>query len=93
MVVRTLAVPNRYDMDKAAEGRATIVKLNYGVIPIIIMQGVQIALPAGLLLFHPSSNSSKLPTSACSIVNRMNGNVSGRIVVAVGYAMVINMDG
>ena len=89
MLVRTASVALIHGADAAAkEGNIAAVERTHLVA--LFLQGIRIAIPAALLL--------AVPTSAVqSVLNAMpawlSGGmaVGGGMVVAVGYAMVINM--
>lgn len=89
MLVRTASVALIHGADAAAkEGNIAAVERTHLVA--LFLQGIRIAIPAALLL--------AIPTSAVqSVLNAMpewlSGGmaVGGGMVVAVGYAMVINM--
>ncbi|MBP1047057.1 PTS mannose/fructose/sorbose transporter subunit IIC [Enterococcus sp. BWM-S5] len=89
MVVRTLAVPIVHLMDKAAsEGNIRGVEMWH--IIAVIMQGLRIAIPAGALLFIPAHTvQSVLESMPAWLTDGMA--IGGGMVVAVGYALVINM--
>lgn len=89
MIVRTLAVPLVHAMDKAAEkGDMKVVELWHVVG--ISLQGLRIAIPATALLFIPAASVRSVLESMPSWLS--NGmSVGGGMVVAVGYALVINM--
>ncbi|MGY3750836.1 PTS mannose/fructose/sorbose transporter subunit IIC [Vagococcus acidifermentans] len=89
MVVRTLAVPIVHLMDAAAE-RGDIRKVEMWHVIAICMQGVRIAIPAAALLFIPADVvRSALEAMPAWLTDGMA--IGGGMVVAVGYAMVINM--
>ena len=89
MVVRTLAVPIVHIMDSAAE-EGDYHKIELWHIIAILMQGIRIALPAALLLFIPAETvQSFLQAMPAWLTDGMA--IGGGMVVAVGYAMVINM--
>lgn len=89
MVVRTLAVPIVHMMDKAAE-EGNIKKLEGLQILAICMQGVRIAIPAAALLFIPADVvQGFLESMPAWLTDGMA--IGGGMVVAVGYALVINM--
>lgn len=89
MLARTLAVPLVHGMDKAAEN-ADFKKVEMYQILGIIMQGLRIAIPAFLLLLIPASAvKGFLESMPAWLTDGMS--VGGGMVVAVGYAMVINM--
>lgn len=89
MLARTIAIPMVHGMDSAAE-EGNFKKIEGLHIAAIIMQGLRIAIPAGLLLFIS-------PQAVTDLLSRMpdwlTGGmaVGGGMVAAVGYAMVINM--
>lgn len=89
MIVRTLSTALVHAGDKAAkEGDFAAIE-RYHLIA-LAMQGLRIAIPAGLLLAIPSE-------AVQGILEKMpewlsgGMQVGGAMVVAVGYAMVINM--
>ena len=89
MVVRTLAVPIVHAMDKAAED-GDFRKIELLQIGAIAMQGVRIAIPAAALLFIPASTvQGFLESMPAWLTDGMA--IGGGMVVAVGYALVINM--
>ncbi|OSQ83685.1 PTS mannose/fructose/sorbose transporter subunit IIC [Listeria monocytogenes] len=89
MIVRTLAVPIVHLMDRAAE-KGNIRSVEWLHISAICMQGVRIAIPAAALLFIPADSvQSFLETMPAWLTDGMA--IGGGMVVAVGYALVINM--
>jgi PTS system mannose-specific IIC component len=89
MVARTLAVPIVHQMDAAAE-EGNMKKLEVWQIIGICMQGLRIAIPAAALLFIPADLvRSFLESMPAWLTDGMS--IGGGMVVAVGYAMVINM--
>ncbi|WP_034550993.1 PTS mannose/fructose/sorbose transporter subunit IIC [Carnobacterium funditum] len=89
MVVRTLAVPIVHLMDTAAE-EGNFRKIEWLQIGAVCMQGVRIAIPAGALLFLPAQSvQSFLESMPAWLTEGMA--IGGGMVVAVGYALVINM--
>ena len=89
MIVRTLAVPIVHIMDAAAE-EGDYRKIELWHVLAILMQGVRIALPAALLLFIPAQTVQNfLQAMPAWLTDGMA--IGGGMVVAVGYAMVINM--
>lgn len=89
MVVRTLAVPIVHLMDKAAEegNFRRIELLHMGA---VFMQGIRIAIPAAALLFIPAESvQGFLESMPAWLTDGMA--IGGGMVVAVGYALVINM--
>lgn len=89
MLARTLAVPIVHRMDAAAE------KADFRGVEVwqwigIIMQGLRIAIPAFLLLLIPADIvRGFLESMPAWLTEGMT--IGGGMVVAVGYAMVINM--
>ena len=89
MVARTLAVPIVHGMDRAAENAdfRKIEILQWGA---IFMQGLRIAIPAAALCVVPAEVVSNLLNSMPAwLTDGMS--IGGGMVVAVGYALVINM--
>ena len=89
MIVRTLSVACVHRMDAAAE-KGNFKGVEAWHIVAVIMQGLRIAIPAAALLVIPAETVQGFlesmpawPTDGMSI--------GGGMVVAVGYAMVINM--
>ena len=89
MVVRTLSVVIIHQADREAE------KGNFGGVEFwhmvaLACQGLRIAIPAGLLLFIPSEIiQGALGSLPAWFTEGMT--IGGGFVVAVGYAMVINL--
>lgn len=89
MIVRTIAVPIVHMMDAAAE-KGQIGRIEFLQIFCLCLQGLRIAIPAAALLFIPAD-------SVKEVLNAMpkwltdGMAIGGGMVVAVGYAMVINM--
>lgn len=89
MICRTLAVPMVHFMDAAAE-RGDLGKVQFWHVVAIVMQGLRIAIPAACLLVIPSEVVSNFLNSMPAwLTDGMS--IGGGMVVAVGYAMVINM--
>ncbi|EDN8346515.1 mannose/fructose/sorbose family PTS transporter subunit IIC [Listeria monocytogenes] len=89
MIVRTLAVPIVHLMDRAAE-KGNIRSVEWLHISAICMQGIRIAIPAAALLFIPADSvQSFLEAMPAWLTDGMV--IGGGMVVAVGYALVINM--
>ncbi|MBE9389315.1 PTS mannose/fructose/sorbose transporter subunit IIC [Vagococcus salmoninarum] len=89
MVVRTLAVPIVHMMDTAAE-EGNIKKIEILHLSAVAMQGVRIAIPAAALLFIPAASvQAVLESMPAWLTDGMA--IGGGMVVAVGYALVINM--
>lgn len=89
MVVRTLSVACVHRMDAAAE-KANFKGVELWHIVAICMQGLRIAIPAGALLFIPATTVQNFLTSMPAWLTDGMA-IGGGMVVAVGYAMVINM--
>lgn len=89
MIVRTIAVPIVHLMDEAAE-EGNIRKVEMWHIIAVCLQGVRIAVPAAALLFIPAQTvQSFLESMPAWLTDGMA--IGGGMVVAVGYALVINM--
>lgn len=89
MVVRTLSVPIVHRMDAAAE-EGNMGAMDAWQIIALAMQGIRIAIPAVALCFIPSEVvQSTLQSIPAWLTDGMA--IGGGMVVAVGYAMVINM--
>ncbi|HAQ1704109.1 TPA: PTS mannose/fructose/sorbose transporter subunit IIC [Enterococcus faecium] len=89
MIVRTIAVPIVHLMDAAAEV-GNIRKVEMWHIIAVCLQGVRIAVPAAALLFIPAQTvQSFLESMPAWLTDGMA--IGGGMVVAVGYALVINM--
>ncbi|NTM71912.1 PTS mannose/fructose/sorbose transporter subunit IIC [Enterococcus faecium] len=89
MIVRTIAVPIVHLMDAAAE-EGNIRKVEMWHIIAVCLQGVRIAVPAAALLFIPVQTvQSFLESMPAWLTDGMA--IGGGMVVAVGYALVINM--
>ncbi|MWN05007.1 PTS mannose/fructose/sorbose transporter subunit IIC [Gilliamella sp. Pas-s95] len=89
MVVRTIAVPLVHMMDAAAE-EGNFRKIESLQILGICLQGLRIAIPAAALLFIPAE-AVKGALDAMPEWLTTGMAIGGGMVVAVGYAMVINM--
>ena len=89
MLARTIAVPIVHFMDAAAE-EGNFRKIEMWQIVGIAMQGLRIAIPAAALLVIPSSAVRGFLESMPAWLNE-GMTIGGGMVVAVGYAMVINM--
>ncbi|GBG93704.1 mannose-specific PTS system IIC component [Ligilactobacillus salitolerans] len=89
MLVRTITVAIVHLMDKAAaEGNSKMI--DFWQYLCIGLQGLRIAIPAALLLVIPASSvRSMLESMPAWLSDGMS--IGGGMVVAVGYAMVINM--
>lgn len=89
MVVRTLSVPMVHQMDAAAE-KGNFKAVEMWQIIAICAQGLRIAIPAAALLFIPADAvKAVLESMPAWLTDGMS--IGGGMVVAVGYAMVINM--
>jgi PTS system mannose-specific IIC component len=89
MIVRTLAVPIVHFMDAAAE-KGEMRKVEMWHLIAVCMQGVRIAIPAAALLVIPADTvRGFLESMPAWLTDGMA--IGGGMVVAVGYAMVINM--
>lgn len=89
MICRTLSVPIVHFMDAAAE------KADFGTVQLwhilaVCMQGLRIAIPAACLLVIPSDVVSNFLNSMPAWLTDGMA-IGGGMVVAVGYALVINM--
>lgn len=89
MIVRTLAVPIVHRMDAAAE-KGNIKAIEAWQIIAVCLQGLRIAIPAAALCFIPAASVQDfLESMPAWLTDGMA--IGGGMVVAVGYAMVINM--
>lgn len=89
MIVRTLSVPIVHRMDAAAE-EGNMAAIDAWQIIALAMQGIRIAVPAAALCVIPSELvQSGLQAIPEWLTTGMA--IGGGMVVAVGYAMVINM--
>ena len=89
MVVRTLSVACVHRMDAAA-AKGSFGGVEAWHIIAICMQGLRIAIPAAALLANPTSTvQGFLESMPAWLTDGMS--IGGGMVVAVGYAMVINM--
>lgn len=89
MIVRTLSVPIVHRMDAAAE-EGNMTAIDAWQIIALAMQGIRIAVPAAALCVIPSELvQSGLQAIPDWLTTGMA--IGGGMVVAVGYAMVINM--
>ncbi len=89
MVVRTISVALVHQMDAAAEN-ADFGKVQMWHIIAIICQGLRIAIPAAALLMIPTDVvRSFLESMPAWLTDGMS--IGGGMVVAVGYALVLNM--
>lgn len=89
MIVRTLAVSIVHGMDRAAE-EGDFKKIDRLQIVAVCMQGLRIAIPATALLFVPASSVQAILEAMPAWLSDGMA-IGGGMVVAVGYAMVINM--
>lgn len=89
MVVRTLSVICAHQMDAAAE-KGSFAGVELWHIIAVCMQGLRIAIPAAALLFIPAATVQNfLESMPAWLTDGMA--IGGGMVVAVGYALVINM--
>ncbi|MDD3745484.1 MAG: PTS mannose/fructose/sorbose transporter subunit IIC [Anaerostipes sp.] len=89
MVVRTLSVACVHRMDAAAE-KCNFKGVELWHIIAICLQGIRIAIPAAALLVIPAKTVQDfLQSMPAWLTDGMA--IGGGMVVAVGYAMVINM--
>lgn len=89
MVVRTLSVICVHQMDAAAE-KGSFRGIELWHIIAVCMQGLRIAIPAAALLVIPAATvQGFLESMPAWLTDGMS--IGGGMVVAVGYAMVINM--
>lgn len=89
MIVRTITVAIIHLMDKAAkEGSSKMI--DFWQYVCICLQGLRIAIPAALLLVIPASSVRGMLEAMPAWLND-GMSIGGGMVVAVGYAMVINM--
>ena len=89
MVVRTISVIIVHQMDNAAE-KANFGAVQFWQIAAICLQGLRIAIPAALLLSIPADAVQGLLAQMPAWLSDGMA-IGGGMVVAVGYAMVINM--
>lgn len=89
MIVRTITVAIVHLMDAAAE-KGNYHTINFWQIVCICLQGLRIAIPAALLLVIPASQVRAMLESMPAWLSDGMA-IGGGMVVAVGYAMVINM--
>ncbi|MGN0464972.1 MAG: PTS mannose/fructose/sorbose transporter subunit IIC [Lachnospiraceae bacterium] len=89
MVVRTLSVACVHQMDAAAE-TANFKGVELWHIIAIAIQGLRIAIPAAALCFIPTQVVQNFLQSMPAWLTE-GMTIGGGMVVAVGYAMVINM--
>lgn len=89
MICRTLAVPIVHFQDAAAE-KGNFSGVQLWQLIAIAMQGLRIAIPAAVLLVVPSDVVSNFLNSMPAWLTDGMA-IGGGMVVAVGYAMVINM--
>ena len=89
MIVRTLSVGLVHGADAAAK-KGDIKGVERAHFIALFMQGARIAIPAALLLMIPAE-SVKSALEAMPAWLSVGMQIGGGMVVAVGYAMVINM--
>lgn len=89
MLIRTVSVPIIHMMDRAAE-TANFKRIERLHMLAMSLQGFRVAIPAAALLFIPASTVQQFLESMPTWL--MEGMaIGGGMVVAVGYAMVLNM--
>lgn len=89
MIARTIAVPIVHRMDVAAS-KGQFRKMELWQIAGICMQGLRVAVPAAALMFIPADTVAAFLNSMPKWLTEGMA-IGGGMVVAVGYAMVINM--
>ncbi|ERK57650.1 putative mannose permease IIC component [Gemella bergeri ATCC 700627] len=89
MAVRTLAVVIVHRADSAAEN-GNFAGVQFWHYVALCMQGLRVAIPAGLLMFIPSE-AVKSGLEALPEWFSKGMTIGGGMVVAVGFAMVINL--
>lgn len=89
IICRTVATAFVHFMDKAAE-EGSIRGVEFWQIAAICLQGIRIALPAALILAIGAGPISSMLNAMPKWLTDGLG-IGGGMVVAVGYAMVINM--
>lgn len=89
MIVRTLSVGLVHAADAAAK-KGDIKGVERAHFIALLMQGLRIAIPAALLLMVPTQ-SVQAALNAMPDWLKDGMSIGGGMVVAVGYAMVINM--
>lgn len=89
MIGRTLSVPVVHCMDAAAE-KGNFAAVQAWHIVGICIQGLRVAIPAAALLFIPAETVANFLNSMPAWLTDGMA-IGGGMVVAVGYAMVINM--
>lgn len=89
MVVRTLSVIIVHRADKAAE-QGSFSGVQFWHFVALACQGLRIAIPAGLLMFIPSETVQEYLRYLPAWFSEGMA-IGGGFVVAVGYAMVINL--
>ena len=89
MIVRTVSVALVHTADKAAK-EGNIAGVERAHLFALVLQGLRIAVPAAMLIAVPAS---AVQGALGLMPDWLNGGmaVGGGMVVAVGYAMVINM--
>ena len=89
MIVRTLSVGLVHTADAAAK-KGDITGVERAHFVALLLQGLRIAIPAALLLMIPAETvKGALEAMPAWLADGMQ--IGGGMVVAVGYAMVINM--
>lgn len=89
MIVRTLSVACVHRMDAAAE-KANFRGVEAWQMIALVLQGLRVAIPAAALLFIPAQTVQDfLQSMPAWLTDGMA--IGGGMIVAVGYAMVLNM--
>ncbi|MDR1568024.1 MAG: PTS mannose/fructose/sorbose transporter subunit IIC [Streptococcaceae bacterium] len=89
MIVRTVSTLFVHRMDAAAK-KANFTGVEFWHLAAVCLQGIRIAIPAGLIIaIGPTHVQALLGSMPDKVADGMA--VGGGMVVAVGYAMVINM--
>ena len=89
MIVRTISVALVHGADAAAK-KGDIASVERAHFVALLLQGLRIALPAALLLAIPAESVQHL-LGLMPVWLKDGMAIGGGMVVAVGYAMVINM--
>ena len=89
MIARTLSIPVVHAMDRAAE-KGNIAQLEMWQYIGMLLQGARVAIPVAMLMFIPASAVQGALESMPEWLNAGMA-IGGGMVVAVGYALVINL--
>lgn len=90
VIVRTLAVGVQHAADRAIN-RGSLRTISYLHLGALLMQAMRVAIPALVLALTIGSNTIQQMLNSIPDVVTSGLSVGGGMVVAVGYAMVINM--